>query len=74
VHPFRIGLIFRILRHSLEIPTQFKDLFGPLNSRRNQVLSARSWASLIQVARGELFAARDEVLAFLKAGDSGTDL
>jgi hypothetical protein len=26
------------------------------------------------VARGELFAARDEVLAFLKAGDSGTDL
>ena len=26
------------------------------------------------VARGEIFAARDEVLAFLKAGDSGTDL
>ena len=26
------------------------------------------------VARGDIFAARDEVLAFLKAGDSGNDL
>ncbi len=26
------------------------------------------------VARGEIFAARDEVLGFLKADDSGTDL